>query len=158
MDASSLLKKEKKIFKATGGATASSQGASSDIETLWDEQIWTPEVIMETQIWLLIVLKNKDNNNNISIVNVYMPNSYKDKMATCNSLSELRNSIDLSSYIIGGDLNTHINPGEKKRGVAKSETLFLKIFPTSYHIGTCKTSNPQKEITHGKIDVLALVI
>jgi hypothetical protein len=45
-----------------------------------------------------------------------MPNSYKDKMATWNSLSELRNSIDLSSCIIGGDFNTHLNPGEKKGG------------------------------------------
>jgi exonuclease III len=116
MEASSFLETTKKIFKATGGATVSSQGASGDIATLWDEQIWTLEVTLETQRWLLTVLKNKDNNNNIFVVNVYMPNSYKDKMATWNSLSELKNSIDLSSCIIGGDFNTHLNPGEKKGG------------------------------------------
>jgi exonuclease III len=157
MDASSLLEATKKKFKATGGAVVSSQGASGGIATLWDEKIWTSEVTLETQSWLLTVLKNKDNNNNIFVVNVYMPNSYKDKMATWNSLSELRNSIDLSTCIIGGDFNTHLNPGEKK-GEVKSETLSLKILPTSFQIGICKTSNPQKESILGTIDALALAI
>jgi len=116
MDASYLLEATKKIFKATGGAIVSSQGALGGIATLWDEKRWTPEVTLETQSWLLVVLKNNDNNNNISVVNVYMPNSYKDKTTTWSSLSELRNSIYLSTCIIGGDFNTHLNPGEKKGG------------------------------------------
>lgn len=45
-----------------------------------------------------------------------MPNTYKDKMATWTFLSNLWNSIDPSSYIIGGDLNTHLSPREKKGG------------------------------------------
>ena len=45
-----------------------------------------------------------------------MTNSYIDKMETWNSLSDLRNSIDPSSCIIGGDLNTHLSPGGKKGG------------------------------------------
>jgi exonuclease III len=116
MDSSSLLEATKKNFNTTGGAVVSSQGASGGIATLWNEQTWNSEVIFETQNWLLTVLKNKDNNSIIYVVNVYMPNSYKDKMATWNSLSDLRNSIDPSSCIIGGDFNTHLNPGEKKGG------------------------------------------
>jgi exonuclease III len=114
MDSSSLLEATKKVYNTTGGAVVSSHGASGGITTLWNEQIWTSEVILETQSWLLTVLKNKDNNSIIYVVNVYMPNSYKDKMATWNSLSELRNSIDPSSCIIGGDFNTHLSPGKKK--------------------------------------------
>jgi hypothetical protein len=81
MEASTILETTKKVFKATAVATVSSQGASDGIKNLWDDQIWTLEVTLKTQNWLLIVLKNKDNNNNISVVNVYIPNSYKDKMA-----------------------------------------------------------------------------
>jgi exonuclease III len=63
MDSSSLLEATNKIFNNTGGATVSSQGASGGIATLWNEQIWSSEVISETQNWILTVLKNKDNNN-----------------------------------------------------------------------------------------------
>jgi exonuclease III len=127
MEASTILETTKKVFKATVGAVVSSQGASGGIATLWDEQIWTLEVTLETQSWLLTVLKNKDNSNNISVVNVYMPNSYKDKMACWNSLSELKNSIDLSSCIIGGDFNTHLNSGGGEKEAVKSETPSQKI-------------------------------
>ena len=45
-----------------------------------------------------------------------MPNSYKDKQVAWASLSNIWNKVDLSSCIIGGDLNTHLNQGEKKGG------------------------------------------
>jgi exonuclease III len=60
MEASTILETKKKVFKTTTGTTVSSQGASSGITSLWDDQIWTLEVTLETQSWLLIVLKNKD--------------------------------------------------------------------------------------------------
>ena len=126
MEASTILETTKKVFKATTGAVVRSQEASGSIETLWDDQIWTLQVTLETQSWLLIVLKNKDNNNRISIVSVYMPNSYKDKMASWNSLFALKNTIDLSSCIIGGYFNTHLNIGGEKEEV-KSKTPSQKI-------------------------------
>jgi hypothetical protein len=43
-----------------------------------------------------------------------MHNSFKDKMACWNCLSKLKNTIDISSCIIGGDFNTHLNLVEKK--------------------------------------------
>jgi exonuclease III len=127
MEASTILETTKKVFKATvGTAVISSRGASGGIVTLWDDQIWTLEVTLETQSCLLTVSKNKDNSNSISIVNVYMPTSFKDKMACWNCLSELKNTIDLSSCIIGGDFNTHLNLVEKKKAV-KLETPSQKI-------------------------------
>jgi hypothetical protein len=45
-----------------------------------------------------------------------MPNSCKDKLAAWASLSNLRNTMDLSSCIIGGDINTHLSLGKKKGG------------------------------------------
>jgi hypothetical protein len=45
-----------------------------------------------------------------------MPNSYKDKLATWASLSNLLNTVDLSTCIIVGDLNTHLSQGNKKGG------------------------------------------
>jgi hypothetical protein len=41
-----------------------------------------------------------------------MPNSYKDKMVCCNSLSILKNTIDISSCIIGGYFYTQLKTGE----------------------------------------------
>jgi hypothetical protein len=48
---------------------------------IWNEQIWTSEVTSETQNWILTTLKNKDDNNIIMVINSYMPNFYKDKLA-----------------------------------------------------------------------------
>jgi len=45
-----------------------------------------------------------------------MPNTYKDKLAAWTSLSNLRNSVDIPSCIIGGDLNTHLILEGKKGG------------------------------------------
>jgi exonuclease III len=89
MDSSSLLEETNKIVNNTGEVAVISQGASGGIVTLWNEQIWSSEVIFETQNWILIILKYKDNNSVIFVVNVYMPNSYKDIMATWISLSYL---------------------------------------------------------------------
>jgi hypothetical protein len=50
------------------------------------------------------------------MINIYMPNSYKDKLAAWASLSNLRNTMYLATCIIEGDLNTHLNQGEKKEG------------------------------------------
>jgi exonuclease III len=116
-----LLKETKieatrKIYKTTGGIVAISQGASGGIATIWNEQIWASEVTFETQNWILTTLKNKDDNNIITMINIYMPNSYKDKLAAWASLSNLRNTMDLATCIIEGDLNTHLNQGEKKGG------------------------------------------
>jgi exonuclease III len=116
MEASTVLETTKKVFKFNGGIVVSSQGASDDMETLWDEHIWILEVTLETRSWLLTVLKNKDSNNTISVINVYMPNSYKEKTACWNSLSMLKNYIDLSSCIIGGDFNNYLDLREKKGG------------------------------------------
>jgi exonuclease III len=66
MEESIVLETTKKVFKFCGGTTVSSQGASSGIATLWDEHIWNLEVTLNTQHWLLTVLKNKDSSNSIS--------------------------------------------------------------------------------------------
>jgi hypothetical protein len=63
----------------SGGIVVSSQGSSGGITTLWDEHIWTLEVTLETQSWLLTVLKNKDFSNIISVITVYMPNPTRKK-------------------------------------------------------------------------------
>jgi len=89
MDSSSLLEATNKIFNNIGRAVVSSQGSSGNITTLWKEHIWSSEVISKTENWILTVLKNKNNNNVIFVVNSYMPNTYKDKMVTWTSLSNL---------------------------------------------------------------------
>jgi exonuclease III len=81
MKVSMVLETTKKVFKFSGGIVVRSQGTSGSIATLWDEHILTLEVILENQSWLLTVLKNKDSGNTITFINVYMPNSYKDKTA-----------------------------------------------------------------------------
>jgi exonuclease III len=79
MEESIVLETTKNIFKSCIGIAVSSQGASGGITTLWDDQIWNLEVTLITQHWLLKVLKNRDSRNNITIINVYVPNSYSDK-------------------------------------------------------------------------------
>jgi hypothetical protein len=157
MEESVVLETTKKVFKNCGGVVVSSQGAFGGISTLWDEQIWNLEVTLNTQHWLLTVLKNRDSNNIISVINVYMPNIYVDKTSCWNSLSMLKNSMDLSSCIIGGDFNTHLNSGEKKE-VVKSEIPSLKNFLISSRIGIFKMLNPPKGNILGTIGALVSVI
>jgi hypothetical protein len=54
-----------------------------------------------------------------------MQNSYKEKMTYWNSLLILKNTIDPSSCIIGGDFSTHLRIGEKKGG-SKIKDPFLE--------------------------------
>jgi hypothetical protein len=89
MEAKSIIEATSKIYKTTGGIAVNSQGASGGIATIWNEQIWTIEVASETQNWILTTLKNKDDNYIITVINSYMPNSYKDKLAAWTSLSNL---------------------------------------------------------------------
>jgi hypothetical protein len=56
-----------------------------------------------------------------------MPNSYADKVSCWNSLSVFKTSMDLSSYIIGGDFNSHLNSGEEKGGSEVRDPFSKKL-------------------------------
>jgi exonuclease III len=128
MEDSFVLETTKKDFKNCGGVVVSSQGTSVGIATLWEKQIWNLEVTLNTQHCLLIVLKNRNSSNIISVINVYIPNIYVDKARCCNSLSVPKNSMDLPSCIIRGDFNTCLNSGEKKGGSKVRDPFSKKLF------------------------------
>ena len=75
-----FLQTSKKFWKKKGAAALSSRGASGGIGTLWDERKFEAIVIKNSTHWILIVLKHKDTNFLVSIVNLYAPNSYSEKI------------------------------------------------------------------------------
>ena len=93
MEDTAFLQTCKKIWKKKGAAALSSRGASGGIGTLWDERKFEAIVIKNNTHWILTVLKHKESNSLVSIVNLYAPNSYSEKINCWNLLHEEQNNL-----------------------------------------------------------------
>ena len=93
MEESIFLQTSKKFWKNKGAAALSSRGASGGIGTLWDERKFELMAIKNSTHWILIALKQKDTNSLVSIINLYAPNSYDEKLNCWNLLREERNNL-----------------------------------------------------------------
>ena len=79
LEETAFLQTSKKIWKKKGSTALSSRGASGGIGTLWDDRKFEAMVIKNSTHWILTVLKQKDTNLLVSIINIYAPNSYNEK-------------------------------------------------------------------------------
>jgi hypothetical protein len=64
--------------------------------------------------WILTILKHKETNTKISLVNIYMPNRYSDKIDCWTSLFAIGDSLGMSSTVVGGDFNTYLSQANKR--------------------------------------------
>jgi hypothetical protein len=102
-------------MKHNEGATISSNDASGGILTLWDTTCVEEEVTFCSQNWILSVLRCKETGIKVSIINVYMPVQYMEKIGCWNSLFVVKENIDLSTYIVASDFNIILHNSEKKK-------------------------------------------
>ena len=86
LEETAFLQTNKIFWKKKGVAALSSKGASRGIGTLWDDRKFEAMVIKKSTHWILTVLKHKDTNFLVSIVNLYAPNSYSEKINCWNLL------------------------------------------------------------------------
>jgi hypothetical protein len=86
-----------------------SSGASGDILTLWDSQIWEKEVSFYANHCILTILKHKDSIFKISLIKIYIPNRYLDMIECWSSLFAIKDSLDMENVVMGGYLNTHMH-------------------------------------------------
>ena len=115
LEETAFLQTSKKIWKKKGVAALSSRGASGGIGTLWDERKFEAIVIKNSTHWILTVLKHKDTNSLVSLINLYAPNSYSEKIECWNLLREERNNLQ-GNVILAGDLNLILSQNEKRGG------------------------------------------
>ena len=71
LEETAFLQTSKKFWKKKGAAALSSRGASGGIGTLWDERKFEAIVIKNSTHWILTVLKHKESNSLVSIVNLF---------------------------------------------------------------------------------------
>jgi hypothetical protein len=67
----------------------SSRGASGGIRIFWKMENFELQAQMQTQFWLRVNLLNKASGMLFSIINVYIPNNYNEKIECWQSLIDL---------------------------------------------------------------------
>jgi hypothetical protein len=85
------LQEMQKIWKKGEGKEISSRGASGGIGTIWNVEEFKLEEQLQSQFWLKVSLTRKATSMLYSIINVYMPNNYLEKVECWRSLQDLAN-------------------------------------------------------------------
>jgi hypothetical protein len=124
-----VLQERKYIWKNNMGLFVSSHGASGGIFTVWNSHQFHLVASKGALHWMLIKLEHISSGNHFTIINVYVPNQYHDKLECWGSLLELSETESMDNLIIVGDFNTAIYHWEK-RGVPLSEIPPMNIYKT----------------------------
>jgi exonuclease III len=84
------LENETKEIKNSIGMAISSNRAFGGIVTLWDEKLCNLDVSLCANHCILIVLKNKYFGIKFLLINIYMPNSYSNKLDYWSSMFAMK--------------------------------------------------------------------
>eukprot|EP00253_Pinus_taeda_P001989 PITA_01989 len=102
--------------KNFSGASNNSRGASGGITTMWNNQYWDCKSTTINQNWLRTNLSRKEENCDLIIYNVYIPNHYREKEQCWKDLKEnIENESNLN-IILAGDFNLVLHANEKRGG------------------------------------------
>jgi exonuclease III len=110
------LQEMQKNWKKGEGKAISSRGASGGIDTIWNAEEFKLEEQLQSQFWMMVSLTKKATGMLYSIINVYMPNNYLEKVECWRSLQDLANDNPPQNLIIVGDFNTTRGLKEKRGG------------------------------------------
>jgi hypothetical protein len=116
IDDVTIIQERIKLLKKSEGVVVNSIGAFGGILTIWDTTCVENEVTFCSQNWILTVLRCKETSLKTTIINIYKPTRYMDKISCWNSLFVVKEYLDLSSCIIVGDFNTILHNSEKRGG------------------------------------------
>jgi exonuclease III len=102
------------IWRSCKGMAVNARGASGGIYTLWNPNIFSLHSWQSTMHWIKTSLLHLPTGNILTVINVYMPAMYQEKIDCWSSLQNLQDSLELKDLIMAGDLNTTLHPREKK--------------------------------------------
>eukprot|EP00253_Pinus_taeda_P034575 PITA_34575 len=102
--------------KHFSGAISSSRGASGGVVTMWNSQHWDCDSTIYNQNWIRTNLNSREENCEIIIYNVYIPNNYREKELCWKELKESIDREQTSNIIIAGDFNLILHANEKRGG------------------------------------------
>eukprot|EP00253_Pinus_taeda_P010539 PITA_10539 len=98
------------------GVISSSRGASGGIVTMWNNQNWDCNSTIYNQNWIRTNLNSKEENCDLIIYNVYIPNHYREKEQCWKELKENIDNEQTSNIILAGDFNLILHANEKRGG------------------------------------------
>eukprot|EP00253_Pinus_taeda_P025196 PITA_25196 len=102
--------------KNFSGASNNSRGASGGITTMWNNQYWDCKSTIINQNWLRTNLSSKEENWDLIIYNVYIPNHYREKEQCWKDLKENIENEQNPNIILAGDFNLVLHANEKRGG------------------------------------------
>eukprot|EP00253_Pinus_taeda_P008137 PITA_08137 len=102
--------------KNFSGASSNSRGASGGIVTMWNNQYWDCKSTIYNQNWLRTNLNSKEENCDLIIYNVYIPNHYREKEQCWKELKENIDNEQTPNIILAGDFNLILHANEKRGG------------------------------------------
>eukprot|EP00253_Pinus_taeda_P033369 PITA_33369 len=102
--------------KNFSGASSNSRGASGGITTMWNNQRWDCKSFILNQNWLKTNLSSKEDNCDLIIYNVYLPNHYREKEQCWTDLKENMDNEQNPNIILTGDFNLALHANEKRGG------------------------------------------
>jgi exonuclease III len=111
-----VLQDSKPFWKPSTGKEISSRGASGGICTLWNSQRFILADFQQSQHWFLTKLWNNTSRKSVSIINVYVPNLYQEKLDCWRSLFNIVEDYSNNEVILSCDFNTTLYPWENKGG------------------------------------------
>jgi exonuclease III len=83
---------------------------------MWNTKVLKLVECQQSQSWLMVTLSMITIGMNLSIINVYIPNNYWEKIECWGSLLDLAKGNPLHNLIIVGDFNITISLKEKRGG------------------------------------------
>jgi exonuclease III len=95
-----------KIWHNCDGRIVSSRGALGGIRIHRNRAKFALQEQAQTQFWIRVNLLNKTSGMLFSIINVYIPNNYNEKIECWQSLIDLAKENPPQNLIIAGDFNT----------------------------------------------------
>jgi hypothetical protein len=85
------------LWKNSEGMEISSRGASGGILIMWDTSKIKLEASFCSQHWILTSFHCKDTSMPFTLINIYMPMRYLEKVGCWNSLYAIKENLDLPS-------------------------------------------------------------
>jgi hypothetical protein len=116
-----------KNWKSGKGKAISSRGALGGTCTFWNADEFNIEDNLQSQLWMLVSLTRKSTGMIYTIINVYMPNNYLEKVECCRSLLDLAKYSLPKNLIIVGDFNTIGGLKEKQGGSIVRDQFIEKM-------------------------------
>jgi hypothetical protein len=103
---------------------------------MWDPLQWELEVYFCANHWILTILRNKNSTLRFSIFNIYMPNRYMEKLECWSSLFSIKDTLDITTIIVVGDLNIFLQNSEKRGGNCVLRPHVRKFGRSNFRLGS----------------------